>query len=571
MSTADENTPLLSEASSSQSDRSSQDGATGKATKASSLAYPELRLLIVAFITWVGFSLTQVPILFAFRLMVCEDLYGRTSPFPDDEGDSKCNRKEVDEGTTVQLALVGIFAVLFSLVNLYFTGIMMRRCGPRMALIVNNLLPVLRVLVQILGVVIGARPGIIVFQSSQMLNMIGGPAGGTLALNTAISELVAPAERTGAFGKLQGVSLIATALGYLLGGIIGEAYVIERPFQGSGVILAVSTVYTFFFIPYIDPKTMGDDDKDKNNKSSEEEMHTREKKRTSFLGVLAPQRLRLEDGRVIKYYGALILAVGIFTGVLASGYAPILIQLYAVGNFHFSPSENSILMSVNSLIRGFFLILIFPVIIKSGRRWFVSADTKDTKMPEEDTLLVVGDVPRASDIDPAGAIMETEPEPTKPPAPVTEEYGAAFDLFFLQWSMLFDAVITGCIAFATQGWHIYLAGFLLPFASGSAPASKGVLTEICPSSQRAEALQAMTMIEYVATVFTMGLFGFVFYAFVSIDKAYLTFLCNAALALVAIFILLFASLPLKNSRVEEPEEGDLGGIEPQDGNGNIEV
>ena len=42
-----------------------------------------------------------------------------------------------------------------------------------------------------------------------------------------------------------------------------------------------------------------------------------------------------------------------------------------------------------------------------------------------------------------------------------------------------------------------IAGFLLPFASGSAPAAKGVMTELCPPQQRQDAISAITSKHYL--------------------------------------------------------------------------
>lgn len=70
-------------------------------------------------------------------------------------------------------------------------------------------------------------------------------------------------------------------------------------------------------------------------------------------------------------------------------------------------------------------------------------------------------------------------------------------------------------------------GTLLPLASGSAPAAKGVLTEMVPPNRKADALQAMTLVESAATLTTMGVFGFIFSSFADVGKSYLTFYCNA--------------------------------------------
>lgn len=62
-----------------------------------------------------------------------------------------------------------------------------------------------------------------------------------------------------------------------------------------------------------------------------------------------------------------------------------------------------------------------------------------------------------------------------------------------------------------------IAAFLLPLASGSAPAAKGVIIEMCDPSQRNDALAAMSFIETAATLITsksiMFLLSFFTYRF----------------------------------------------------------
>ncbi len=50
---------------------------------------------------------------------------------------------------------------------------------------------------------------------------------------------------------------------------------------------------------------------------------------------------------------------------------------------------------------------------------------------------------------------------------------------------------------------------------------------MCPSSQRADALNALTLVENIARLLTQGLFGFIFAALAEVGKSYLTFFCNA--------------------------------------------
>lgn len=195
-------------------------------------------------------------------------------------------------------------------------------------------------------------------------------------------------------------------------------------------------------MPYIDPKVLSDD---KSPKS---------KGFFGFLGplkVLGSQNMRLANGRTVKHYGICFLALGIFAGVLATGYAPTLIQMYSMTAFGFTSTNNSLLMSVNCLVRGLFLMFVFPRIISYGRLAFKTEDVPELDTPPDSPFPT-----EPLDIDPLPAAIGDQEEPPKPPKPVTVTQGAGFDLFFLRWSLLIDGIITTSSAFATQGWHMYL-------------------------------------------------------------------------------------------------------------------
>lgn len=153
----------------------------------------------------------------------------------------------------------------------------------------------------------------------------------------------------------------------------------------------------------------------------------------------------------------------------ATGYAPILIQMYATSRFNFGTTENGILMSGNSWIRGIFLMFIFPEIIDSGRRWFASSShagaLHKTLTQEERSVIPT----HPEDMDPAPGLMNAS-EPTKAP-PEEEDEDSTFDLFFLRWSLVVDGIVTSLAAWATEGWHVY-AGESLIFAAHFAPNSR---------------------------------------------------------------------------------------------------
>ncbi len=56
-------------------------------------------------------------------------------------------------------------------------GWFIKRLGPKAALFIQTAGPAVRILIQVIGALVGGRSGIIIFQLSQLIGIIGGPAG----------------------------------------------------------------------------------------------------------------------------------------------------------------------------------------------------------------------------------------------------------------------------------------------------------------------------------------------------------------------------------------------------------
>jgi hypothetical protein len=62
-------------------------------------------------------------------------------------------------------------------INLFVAGWMAKRFRPRAALMVQIFVPATRVVTHILGVLAGGQAGIVIFQCTQLMTIIGGPVG----------------------------------------------------------------------------------------------------------------------------------------------------------------------------------------------------------------------------------------------------------------------------------------------------------------------------------------------------------------------------------------------------------
>jgi MFS family permease len=233
--------------------------------------------------------------------------------------------------------------------------------------------------------------------------------------------------------------------------------------------------------------------------------------------------------------------------LLATGYIPVLLQMYSTDALNFGASENGWLISLNSLIRGLFLTFAFPVIISKGRSWLDrrQSTTDDKISAEESAIPDLPTRPEELEADPVG--NETEPtEPIKPRP--GEEESFKFDLFYTRWSILADGILTGLATFTTQGWHMFLVAILLPLAAGTGSAAKGTILQMCSPEERADALSAISLVEMVGRLSSVGVFGLIFSAFAELGKPHLTFLANGAVAVLAFVVLCLTRFPPKGSK-----------------------
>lgn len=114
-------------------------------------------------------------IFYAFHLMECDVFYSNHPPY-EGPGD-RCSRNEIAAGTAAQFSILGMSTTFCGTINLFVAGWMAKRFGPRAALLVQTFVPAIRVATQILGILAGGRAGIIIFQWTQLVTVLGGPAG----------------------------------------------------------------------------------------------------------------------------------------------------------------------------------------------------------------------------------------------------------------------------------------------------------------------------------------------------------------------------------------------------------
>jgi hypothetical protein len=61
--------------------------------------------------------------------------------------------------------------------------------------------------------------------------------------------------------------------------------------------------------------------------------------------------------------------------------------------------------------------------------------------------------------------------------------------------MTIDAFLVALLVFSASPAHIWAGALMLPLASGTAPACKGVLLDMVPMARKSDALSAIALVE----------------------------------------------------------------------------
>ncbi|KAJ9653168.1 hypothetical protein H2198_007630 [Neophaeococcomyces mojaviensis] len=564
---------------------------------------------VCAFITSLSFGVTQVPyvlsflcfgldadwavsgsrpdadmlfhsLLYVFRLMTCDAyykahpsqvLFAESSPVatflfsllsppsipylastlnPDND---RCSIREIESSTALSISLLGASTTAFGLLNLFWTGSLIKRLGVRLTLIIQVFFPALRLLVQNIGVELGGSVGIIVVQCSQIVSVIGGPSGYLLVLNTFITEVVEYEGRTAALGMLTGAMMFGSALGFLLGGIVGDVFGIKAPFRLTFILFLSCCIYVFLVLPYIAP---AEPSVKKVGQGSEARRRKKGLKRyLGPLAVFAPSKWIGLDGKVRTEYGSFLLAWGVFLGILATGYIPTFLQMYSTDMFAFGTKENGWLIFMYSSLRGLFLTAAFPRLIGAGRKWISRREeAKRTSAVESESERLLGGGSTADE----GSRLLPDNNDDDVDKTLKKEQTFIFDLHYTKFSLIADGLLTLLCTFVRKGWQMYLVAAVLPFAAGTGSAAKGTILLMvgssASSSERTDAMAGVSLVENMARLSTTFIFGMIFAAFASIGKTQFVFICNAAVALVGFCVLLFARFPIEGSRRLEDDE-----------------
>jgi hypothetical protein len=177
-------------------------------------------MLLVVFSLSFTFGLTNTPMLYAYRVLTCQEYYRHNKPYHG-KGD-QCAIPEVDVRTAQAVSVsecstrhdaqrgtqlippetlpVVTLTTIGGVLNLLTTGWLQRNYGVKATMIHQSIWPLLRNAGQILGIWKGGKTGLLFFQLTQGFMILGGGPGYLLSANNYVGAVVEPSARTGSFG-----------------------------------------------------------------------------------------------------------------------------------------------------------------------------------------------------------------------------------------------------------------------------------------------------------------------------------------------------------------------------------
>lgn len=562
---ADERTPLLSPA----------------AAPARSAFGPIRRVHFTSLLMSMTFGFTQTALVYSFREMTCDEYY-KTHPDPTLTlvMKDRCSIPEIEASTAHSVALMSTMTVAGTIVNMLSSAWVIGRFGVKAGMFQQTFWAALRNLCQIYAQIVGGQLGITITIATQVFNVVGSGGGFQLCANSFISILASEEERTAQFGILQGVFMLGSGIGFTVGGVLYKYVSTLAPFVLAFAFLVFCTLFGMLFLPYIAPEH-------KERKSNEPR---------KCQGVLAPLAVFLpkKDMYGRRNWAIFFLGIGTFLSVLATGYVAMALQLVATNVFDFKPDTSGYMLSLTLVVRAFFLSVCFPRIIAAGRKLFAPPPPVVTATAAGQRRLGSAAVSRSNSAQSSGSTettlveeeldadgeLELTLEPSVP--------GAKFDLIFLKYSILLDGFLTSAVTFSSSAWHMYLAAVVLPFASGTGPAVKGVILEFATAShpapgkdeyspvvsedasgpdsdegsgsdspgkkrvtaqptisntEKSNILSGIALIEKFGQIITISLFGYFFALLSEVNRPRLIFLLDGAIAFLAFAVLLPVHMP----------------------------
>ncbi|ORX40178.1 major facilitator superfamily domain-containing protein [Kockovaella imperatae] len=318
-----------------------------------------------------------------------------------------------------------------------------------------------------------------------------------------VSDVADDEQRTRYFSRLEAVSLLGPGTGFILSALTSRyssitllPYYLALGFQFS------ASVYAFFCIP--ETKDMGDDaDSDSGDQSQDHHHRHRDSGLPEAveevveavvdpikpLGLLLPHRDR-ETGKF--EWRLTLLTVALLCNTIGIVFIPTASLLYLSDKFGFQPEQNGWILAYLALSKFVFVLLLFPLIQKGGRKLyhaFLERRTRNVSTSTERSRLIQRQSYKK---------REASSEANH------------FDIILLFFSVGLDALALIMVSLANTPKQAIISYAFLALGSGDQPTFKSVFVSLVPEDMGGEALAALDMVWNAARLLSPLILGTIY-------------------------------------------------------------
>ncbi|ORY27103.1 major facilitator superfamily domain-containing protein [Naematelia encephala] len=489
------------------------------------------RLLPYGFLCTVGPSVSAATNLFVVRYVICRYyLHSRDPSHVPEPGDEICNDPSVEAIAGSVMAGLATLDGICSFLSSSYIQFLADRFGRRPLLITLPLLATVSTMSmpiafwwnsQIAMWILLVTNGVFVSASTKSI----------FVPTLCVADVASESTRTRFYSRLEAVGLLGPVLAFIASALMSRySSIITMPYYVALGSQLLASLYATVMIP----ETLSSDAKeeDESEISSQEAEDEDEGGALIHDAILAPVKplallLPHRDSETGRWHWRLtFLTISLLATTAGTVFISTASLLFLSDKFQFNPENNAWFLAYLTSLRLGYLVFIFPLVLKYGRRMFawVEERRKNAAKGSGETRPLLG---RQGSLVSEGGEKETN----------------HFDVILAFLSVVIDAVSLSFVTLASGVRQVLgsFAGFA--FGAGDNPSFKSVFVSAVPPEHASEALAALDMVLAVAKLASPPILGSFYAAFVKGGRPELVFLAAGGFcAIGAVFIapLLFA-------------------------------
>ncbi|KAK8846882.1 hypothetical protein IAR55_005972 [Kwoniella newhampshirensis] len=499
-----------------------------------SAAYSVDRLLPYLFLCTVGPSVTAASNLYVVRHLMCRYYWIRKGvsdpPMP---GDERCNDRNVEALAGSVMAALATLDGIASFLSSSYVQNLSDRFGRRPLLIGLPLLATVST-ASILIAYFVKDPTIVWILLAMNGIFVAANTKTTFLPGLCVADVASDEARTRFYSRMEAIALLGPGTAFIISALLSRYIpVIALPYYIALGTQVTAGLYAYCFIPETiharedKEEEEGDDGPDGEGSDGQSEMEGILPETLAApikpLKLLIPHRHEA-GGRI--HWELCVVALSLLMTTAGTVFIATASLLFLSDKFNFAPENNAWMLAFLTFSRFFYLILLFPFVVRFGRAAFNKIALWRAKRKRNEG--------------------ERRPLLARVDTTTRQEDANHFDVLLAFVSVVIDAVSLGLVSLSISYQQVMASFFIMAFGAGDNPTFKSVFVSFAPPEHASEALAALDMVFSIARLASPPLLGSLYAAFIKVGRPEMLFLTAGGLC--AIGALLFIPLIFARQR-----------------------